>query len=154
MKKQGSIKTSVKKTESTPAEKNKSTDVKNEDLPGYPHYPSSEDIMNSTEEKLGLDIENTEKPLVKNIRENTEPVEDEIGMRKGTSADVTKDELKNLGDDELAMDLGDDEDLKQRLFPVDMEAKDLVVPGAELDDVQEEAGNEDEENNFYSHADN
>jgi hypothetical protein len=30
---------------------------------------------------------------------------------------------------------------------------DLDVPGAELDDAQEEIGEEDEENNFYSNAD-
>lgn len=127
---------------------------KNENLPGYPYYPSSEDIMNSTEEKLSLDIENPEAPLVKENIEVAEPLESEIEFREGTSADVTKEELKDLGDDELAMNLGDDEDLKQRLFPVDMEAKDLIVPGAELDDLQEEIGNEDEENNFYSRSDN
>jgi hypothetical protein len=153
MKNQGK-KNPAKKEKSVATEKNKSTDTNTEDLPGYPHYPSSEDIMNSTEEKLGLDIENAEAPLVKNTNENAEMNEDELGLKKGTSADVTKEELKNLGDDELAMDLGDDEDLKQRLFPVDMEGKDLVVPGAELDDLQEEAGNEDEENNFYSRSDN
>jgi hypothetical protein len=31
--------------------------------------------------------------------------------------------------------------------------EDLDVPGAELDDAQEEIGEEDEENNFYSNAD-
>lgn len=31
---------------------------------------------------------------------------------------------------------------------------DLDVPGAELDDAQEENGNEDEENNYYSLGDN
>lgn len=149
MKKQSSKKTSAPKTEGP---KNKSTET-NEDLPGYPHYPASEDIMNSSEEKLGLDIENPEAPLVKNTNENGEAVEDELELKEGTSADVSKEELEALGDDELAMDLGDDEDLKQRLFPVDMEGKDLVVPGAELDDMQEEAGNEDEENNLYSHSD-
>jgi hypothetical protein len=134
---------------------NASTGSNDENLPGYPHYPSSEDIMNSTEEKLGLDLENAEAPLIKNQKDNADQnVTDEIGLQEGTSADVTNEDLRNLGDDELAIDLGDDEDLKHRLFPVDMEAKDLIVPGAELDDVQEEIGNEDEENNFYSRADN
>lgn len=149
MKKQGSKPTPAKKTAGP---KNEPAEV-NEDLPGYPHYPASEDIMNSPEEKLGLDIENAEAPLVKDTHENSEPLEDELGLKEGTSADVSKEELEALGDDELAMDLGDDEDLKQRLFPVDMEGKDLVVPGAELDDLQEDAGNEDEENNLYSHSD-
>lgn len=134
---------------------NKSPEMDNENLPGYPHYPPSEDIMNSTEEKLGLDVENAEAPLVKNQKENTDiNVTDDLELQEGTSADVTNEDLRNLGDDELSMDLGDDEDLKHRLFPLDMEGKDLTIPGAELDDVQEEIGNEDEENNFYSQADN
>lgn len=32
----------------------------------------------------------------------------------------------------------------------DMSGEDLDIPGAELDDVQENIGSEDEENNFYS----
>ena len=142
------------KTRYNKKNKNEWQDTDNENLPGYPYYPSSEDIMNSTEEKLGLDLENAEAPLIKNQERIPEQETDDLELKKGTSADVTKTDLENLGDDELAMTLGDDEDLKQRLFVVDMEAKDLVIPGAELDDVQEEIGNEDEENNFYSRADN
>jgi hypothetical protein len=144
----------AKKTSSSKT-KSRSKD-ENEDLPGYPYYPSSEDIMNSSKEKLGLDIENPDAPLVlnENTGVETPSTNDSPDFVKGTNADVTKDELEDLGSDELAMDMGDDEDLKDRLFPVDMEGSDLIVPGAELDDEQEEIGNEDEENNFYSHADN
>src|ERR1044071_328178 len=109
MKKQVSKKTFEKKTEGP---KKESTDTTEEDLPGYPHYPASEDIMNSSEEKLGLDIENPEAPLVKDTTGNAELVEDELGLKEGTSADVSNQDLANLGDDELAMDLGDDEDRK------------------------------------------
>jgi len=35
-------------------------------------------------------------------------------------------------------------------FNEDESGADLDVPGAELDDEQEQAGNEDEENNYYS----
>ncbi len=35
-------------------------------------------------------------------------------------------------------------------FEEDMTGNDLDVPGAELDDVQENIGSEDEENNYYS----
>jgi len=35
-------------------------------------------------------------------------------------------------------------------FNDDVSGRDLDVPGAELDDEQEDIGNEDEENNFYS----
>jgi hypothetical protein len=136
----------------TSASKKSKPKEENEDLPGYPYYPSSEDIMNSPEEKLGLDIENPEAPLVLNENE-TPSAADDPDFVPGNNADVTKDEQEELGSDELAMDMGDDEDLKQRIFPVDMEGNDLVVPGSELDDEQEEIGSEDEENNFYSHAD-
>lgn len=149
MKKQGPKESPGNKTES---KKDKSTDTGN-DLPGYPHYPASEDIMNSSDEKLGLDIENPEAPIIENKNNTLESSDGEIELIVGTSADVTIADLKLL-EDELAMDLGDDESLRQRLYPVDMEAKDLVVPGAELDDVQEEIGSEDEENNFYSRSDN
>ena len=35
-------------------------------------------------------------------------------------------------------------------FSDDVTGKDLDVPGSELDDQQEDIGNEDEENNYYS----
>lgn len=138
-------KQNVKKS-SNNAEDNQETKA-NENLPGYPHYPSSEDIMNSSEEKIGIDLENVESPLVKNSKNGIEQdeTENEIGLKRGTSADVTKADLDGLEDD------GYDQ---QRLFSIDMEAKDLIIPGTELDDAQEEIGSEDEENNFYSRADN
>jgi hypothetical protein len=115
-----------------------------EKLPGYPHYPDSEDIMNQPQEKISIDLENMERPLAPNMQ-TMAPIDDELQLKEGTSADVRKEELESF-------DI--DEDLKDRVFPVDMAASDLVVPGAELDDAQEESGNEDEENNFYSQADN
>jgi hypothetical protein len=68
----------------------------------------------------------------------------------GTSADVNKNDLEALGPKDLSMDMGDDEDLKHRLYPVDFAGKDLDVPGSEMDDEQEQTGSEDEENNSYS----
>jgi hypothetical protein len=73
-----------------------------------------------------------------------------LDLVPGTSADVTKADLEALGPPDLSMDMGDDEDLKHRVFPVDFTGKDLDVPGAELDDDQEMKGSEDEENNSYS----
>jgi hypothetical protein len=129
MKKQGNKEIKNKKQD------NVNTNGK-EDLPGYPHYPESEDIMNTPEQKLSIDIENPEKPLVVDAKTN-EAIDDDLELQEGNSADVTREELEALGD-----------------LPVDITASDLVVPGAELDDAQEEIGNEDEENNFYSRADN
>ncbi len=147
MKKSG--KTSGKKTD----EKNK-TESDN-DFPGYPHYPEADDLMNTGEEEYAVDIENPEHLLVKNENpQDTFPEEDEVELESGNSADVSQKDLDNLGDENLAMDMGDDEDLKHRIYPVDIAGEDLVVPGSELDDAEEAIGDEDEENNLYSHGDN
>lgn len=64
--------------------------------------------------------------------------------------DFTEEDLQALGPVDLSLDLGDDEQLKQRTQPVDFAATDLDVPGSELDDAAEAMGAEDEENNPYS----
>ena len=38
----------------------------------------------------------------------------------------------------------------EKTFGESMDGSDLDVPGAELDDAQEDVGSEDEENNYYS----
>jgi hypothetical protein len=43
-----------------------------------------------------------------------------------------------------------DEKNNEKDFNNDISGSDLDVPGSELDDIQEEIGNEDEENNYYS----
>jgi hypothetical protein len=92
-----------------------------------------------------------EKPdFSKETKKGSVPEDDKIDLVPGNSADVTKEDLEALGPRDLSMDLGDDEDLKHRVHPVDFSGKDLDVPGAELDDAQEKKGSEDEENNSYS----
>ena len=88
-----------------------------------------------------------EKPLPKDISD------DDAEIVPESEADVTEEDLDLLGSDELNDDLGDDEELKQRIYPVDMSAADLDVPGADLDDDEENIGEEDEENNIYSQRD-
>jgi hypothetical protein len=44
--------------------------------------------------------------------------------------------------------------LNEKEFKDDVSGSDLDVPGAELDDAQEDIGSEDEENNHYSLGDN
>jgi len=80
-------------------------------FPGYPLYPSQEDIFEREKEESDLDPENpaikkwpNEKPGHKNVKD----------------------------------------------FEEDVSGNDLDVPGAELDDLFEHAGSEDEENNHYS----
>lgn len=68
------------------------------------------------------------------------------------NADLTDEDLKALGDadDNLNMDGGDDDQLRNRQFKTDFSGEDLDVPGSEDDDDMEDIGSEDEENNLYS----
>lgn len=65
-------------------------------------------------------------------------------------AEVTDEDMEALGPKDLSLDLGDDEDLKHRVDPVDFDGTELDIPGRGLDDDQEDRGAEDEENNHYS----
>jgi hypothetical protein len=143
-----------------------------ENLPGYPHYPSSEDILNpaNTEGRVEIDVDNlSETSQLANIdfgQEVTTPSdtdvelpaspalkddEDDIGIVQGTEADVTAEDLILLGEKDQDMDMGEDEDIRNRAgFPLDATGDDLDVPGSEIDDVNESIGEEDEENNYYS----
>jgi hypothetical protein len=133
-----------------------------QDLPGYPHYPPEDDIMNpqhgykkiSADEELANSrnlssrvISSKSGPAEENLRSDDE----EIKIVRGTEADVTKEDLALLGDADGDIDLGDDElvHANARVDGVEEEAE-LDVPGAELDDDTEELGEEDEENNYYS----
>jgi len=87
--------------------------------------------------------------LEEELAENNSP-----DLVPGTEADVTMEDLENLGPKELNLDMGDDEDLKHRIFPIDFAGSDLDVPGTELDDENEKLGSEDEENNLYSFSNN
>ena len=130
------------------------------DLPGYPHYPPEEDIMNpqSGFKKISADEElaNSKTLSSRNLKpgehnENPEDQGDEIKIVRGTEADVTREDIQLLGPREGDLDSGDDE-LVQGNSRVDEVSNedDLDVPGSDLDDENEELGEEDEENNYYS----
>src|ERR1041385_9470557 len=96
MKKQASKKRPrIKKVTGKKITFNKESD----NLPGYPHYPASEDVMNTEKKEAAIDIENTEHLLV---NENPSPENSSPDLVEGTSADVTKEDLENLGDPNLA----------------------------------------------------
>lgn len=131
------------------------------DLPGYPHYPPEEDIMNPQHgfKKLHADEElaNSKSLSSRNINnkpetdENPRTDEDDIKIVRGTDADVTKEDIELLGEREGDQDLGDDELIQAKSRVDDLEQEDdLDVPGSDLDDNEEELGGEDEENNYYS----
>ena len=150
----------------------KEAESKEEDLPGYPHYPASEDLLNpvNNEGKVDVDVESlSEASLLANIDFKQEvsgssetdvqypdsPAlkedEDDLGIVPGTEADVTAEDLMLLGEKDQDMDMGEDEDIRNRSgFPLDRTGDDLDIPGAEVDDANEDLGEEDEENNYYS----
>jgi hypothetical protein len=136
-------------------------DKKSDDeLPGYPHYPASEDIMNPANgfEKTGADTENLTRSGRFVERERTGEISsesstedyDDLGIVPGTAADVTHEDLLILGPKEGDQDLGDDELVTGKIQPIGRADEELDIPGAELDDENEAIGEEDEENNYYS----
>lgn len=140
-----------------------------EDLPGYPHYHSKEDILNPDNNvlRVDVDVEKITREKTVNDEDLVEgassavdsgmgkpvdefPNDDDIGIVPGTEADVTEDDLLALGALDKDMDLGEDEDLATKGSNFGTGGQDLDVPGEELDDTNEELGEEDEENNYYS----
>jgi len=131
------------------------------DLPGYPHYPSEEDIMNpqhgfrkiAADEELANSSRITSRSLdeKKNTDDTIEPLEDddEIRIVSGTEADVTEDDLVILGDRDADQDLGDDELTRKARVDDLEEEQDLDIPGAQMND-EEALGQDDEKNNYYS----
>lgn len=140
----------------------RSAENDNEEFPGYPHYPAKEDIMspNSEMERVSLDVENL-SPSGRNANEalrnpmSNEPATDatsstddeelSIATGSGSEADVTKDDLIALGGTRFS-----DNDLQNTARSSVGSADDLDIPGSELDNPNEEIGEEDEENNYYS----
>lgn len=134
------------------------------DLPGYPHYPSDEDIMNpqSGFKKISADEElaNSKNLSSRAIRNNGEDTEsriddedDDIKIVSGTEADVTREDLELLGPKDGDNDMSDDELVlaNSRVDEVENEEEaDLDVPGAELEKETDALGQDDEENNYYS----
>jgi hypothetical protein len=134
-----------------------------QDFPGYPHYPTREDIMDQRtgSHKIDMDVENlasarnttgvsqrfvTAQEGQKNTAaENQQPVEEnnDLDIRPGTDADVDDDDLAvlNSTNNEIGT--------PQNISTEDLET-DLDIPGSELDDDNESIGEEDEENNYYS----
>ena len=140
-----------------------SNDAKtDQDFPGYPHYPAKEDIMDQRtgSHKVDMDMENFAS--AKNAsgvsqrfarsqqnRRNAAPQNqneennDDLNISSGTDADVNDDDLVvlNSTNDEIGT--------PQNVSSEDINT-DLDIPGSELDDENENIGEEDEENNYYS----
>lgn len=142
-----------------------SNDAKtDQDFPGYPHYPSKEDIMDQRtgSHKVDMDMENLasarnttgvsqrfvrsqegQRNTAPENRQSTEETDDDLGISSGTEADVSDEDLAvlNSTNDEIGA--------PQNVSNEDLNT-DLDIPGSELDDDNERIGEEDEENNYYS----
>lgn len=140
-----------------------SNDAKtDQDFPGYPHYPAKEDIMDQRTDSHRVDMDVENLPANRNTtgvsqrfttgqgneraEEPRQPgleKDDELNLRMGTEADVTDDDLAVLNSTDAEIGL------PQNVSNEDINT-DLDVPGSDLDDENEEIGEEDEENNYYS----
>ena len=126
-----------------------------QDFPGYPPYPPEDDIVRSgtrVEGNFGDDgfDESNPKNVVVAAPSDANKQSIPEDEPEASEFDVTEEDLEALGPVDLSLDLGEDEQLKQRTNPVDFAAGDLDVPGSSDDDAQEDIGSEDEENNSYS----
>ena len=132
-------------------------DINNEeekDFPGYPHYPASEDIMNVEGDiRVNADVENLSRSNLTSSAPADRSVEVET-KKEEVLADVDADDL-NLepndadvtADDLIALEGTEADPAKVDMLEGE---DDLDIPGAEEDDANEEIGEEDEENNYYS----
>jgi hypothetical protein len=128
--------------------------IENYNMPGESLVSNPDTILNEPDLSP---IDELEQPAA---REMERPVpkdlnldDDNIEFAQGNESDVTEEDLQALGPKDLSLDMGEDEQLlKNRVWPVDMAAEDLDVPGSEgAGDVDGQAiGPADEENDFYS----
>ncbi len=77
----------------------------------------------------------------------TYPKKDDIFSRAKEEKDIDPDDLSKIKSSEKKWEIDPDEEIE---IDGELLGGDLDVPGAELDDDQEDIGNEDEENNYYS----
>lgn len=107
------------------------------DIPGYPLYPPNQDIYQRSIKVEDIDFENISPKKNKNWEEESfeMPTKDAHTNRRINEVGITCSRKKQL-----------------YIHENDPFGEDLDVPGADLDDDQEAIGNEDEENNSYSLA--
>lgn len=125
----------------------------NMNLPNEPVITDRNIVMEEPElgsvaEVEQLSARDMEQPVPKDINLD----DDTIDLASGNESDVTAEDLQALGPKDLSMDGGEDEILRNRVWPVDMTGGDLDVPGSDDEEkpARESTGNEDEENDFYS----
>jgi hypothetical protein len=143
-------------------------DQKEKSFPGYPSYPASEDVTNQNEriDYGSLHRTGSNSPTREGVEERATDVprprnaSDEINP----DTDVTSEDIAMLSASDQNRDM-DDPDMDEPLLDTTDEdgdplnevqstyneaGTDLDVPGSETDDGNEDIGEEDEENNYYS----
>lgn len=124
--------------------------IENYNKPGEPIVTDPNAVL---EEPDLSAIDSLEQPKA---REMERPVPRDLDLDqeedRTSESDLTEEDLQALGPKDLSMDMGEDEALKNRVWPVDMAAEDLDVPGVPDDnnEMNQAIGPEDEENDFYS----
>jgi len=140
-----------------------------QEFPGYPHYPASEDITNPENDFQKINVR--PEDLGPNGRHNSvEQRADPLPDPKTDSdpldpdADVTPEDREMLSAAYQSRDMEDPDEEEGMLDEVDDDGDplneisddyghtgaDLDVPGSAADDANENIGEEDEENNYYS----
>ena len=129
---------------------NNKNEENEKDFPGYPHYPASEDILNQPgAERVDVDVENlsrSKKILTSDLPNRTTPERNE-GIENEMALNTEPEDSDVTVEDIIALDGADADTAKVDLLEGE---DDLDVPGSEDDDANEEIGEEDEENNYYS----
>lgn len=146
-------------------------DQKEKEFPGYPSYPASDDITGNAS-KVKADeygTLNTRIDANSTTGEAAEQRAPDVPRPKNadeapSDADVTEEDIailtattqnKDLDDPDEEMPILDTTDddgdpLNEPMPAYNSAGADLDVPGSELDDGNENIGEEDEENNYYS----
>lgn len=131
-----------------------------QDFPGYPHYPAKEDMMDKRTDshRVDMDVENIpsnrtgvsqrymegqDRDRAKEAMIPGPATDDDLQLNMGNDADVNEDDLAALRSTDA--EIGTPQNVSN-----DDLNRDLDIPGSELDDANEEIGEEDEENNYYS----
>ncbi len=156
---------------------NSNDEKTDQDFPGYPHYPAREDIMDQRNDlrRENIDVENL--PNSRNVTGVSQRFTDnqandrsmdadaeDLGIRPGTEADVSPDEVKTLEDasymptsdeDNLRSSRLDDTDfdgdeLNEGSFGDQLSDEELDIPESTDETTTTSMGQGDEENKYYS----
>ena len=106
--------------------------------------------MINSEEKSPLDLDQIKDDQIEKNLENLDyPANEDIYNQEEKLEDIDPEGIS--GERTVIQNDNNGNEWKQNS---DKLGNDLDIPGAELDDQEEEIGSEDEENNYYSQSDN